>query len=259
MTNSKALSKLRSGGYITTAAMTRITEPWFAEILGRTGFDVIWYDLEHRAFGNDTIDAVSLACRYVGIDLMVRIRKNGYNEPMQVLECGANGIMVPHCCSAAEARQWVDWVRFPPEGRRGLDGSGADADWGQADMREYVKHANRETFLALQIEDKEALDVIDEIAAVPGFDLLFVGPADLTMSLGIPLEFNHPLIEAAHDKVANAAAKHGKWWGTITGTPEVAQRMLDKGARMVTTGADQWWLMRGAKQAYGDYSNLTIR
>ncbi|MBI4907088.1 MAG: aldolase [Acidobacteria bacterium] len=259
MTPSKALAKLRTGSYITTAAMTRITEPWFAEILGRTGFDVIWYDLEHRAISANTIDAVSLACRHAQIDLMVRIRKTGYNEPMQMLECGANGIMVPHCCSAAEARQWVDWARFPPEGRRGLDGSGADADWGLADMPAYVCNANRETFLILQIEDREALDQIDEIAAVPGYDLLFVGPADLCMSLGVPFQFDHPLIEAAHDKVAAAAAKHGKWWGTITSTAAIAQRMLDKGARMVTCGADQWWLMRGAKQAYGDYCNLSVR
>lgn len=259
MTPSKALQILRGGGFIKTAAITRVPDPWLAEVLGRTGFDVIWYDFEHRPFGNHTVDAMSLASRYSGIDLMVRIRKTGYNEPMQILENGANGLMVPHVSSAAEARQWVQWSRFPPLGRRGLDGSGADADWGTADMREYLKHRNQETFLVLQIEDQQALDEIDAIAAVEGYDILFVGPADLSVRLGVPLQFEHPLMEAAHDKVANAAAKHGKWWGTITGTPEVAQKMIDRGARMVTCGADQWWLMNGAKKAYSDYSNLTVR
>ena len=81
--------------------MSRLAEPWLAEVIGRTGYDCIWFDMEHRAFGYEKIDPISLACRHVGIDLMVRILKTGYEAPMRVLECGANGIMVPHCRSAA--------------------------------------------------------------------------------------------------------------------------------------------------------------
>src|SRR5258708_5645694 len=126
MTNSRVLKKLRAGEYALTAAMTRVTDPWLAEELGRIGYDNIWFDLEHRSFPANSVEAVAYATRIAGLDLMVRIRKLGYQEPMQTLECGANGIMVPHCRSAEEARQWVDWVRFPPLGRRGFDGAGAD-------------------------------------------------------------------------------------------------------------------------------------
>ncbi len=259
MTNSRVLQKLRAGEHVLLAAIGRVPDPWLAEVVGRIGYDGIWYDLEHRAFGYDTIDPMSLACRATGIDLMVRIRKHGYDSPMRALEFGANGIMVPHCRSAAEARQWVEWVRFPPLGKRGMDGVGADADFGLASAHDHLAHANREVFLVLQIEDKEAVEQVDEIAAVEGVDLLFVGPADLTLSYGVPLQFGHSLIEEAMHKVDCAVRKHGKWWGTPTGSPEAAQKMLDRGARLITGGVDHVFLVDGFRNNFREFSKVAVR
>lgn len=259
MTDSRVLRKLRSGDFVRTAGISRVTDPWLCELVGRLGYDLVWLDLEHRSFGMDKIDPISLACRATGMDLMVRICKTGYHAPMQALEFGANGLMVPHNRSAAEARQWVEWTRFPPQGRRGLDGAGADADYGLADMGEYLQRANREVFLALQIEDREAVDCIEEIAAVPGFDLLFVGPGDLTLSYGVPMEFDHPLITKATERVAKAARESGKWWGTTTATPEAAQRALDMGARLITAGVDHIFLMNGFKESFENFGSIGIR
>lgn len=259
MVDSRVLRKLREGSFVKVAGVSRVTDPWLVEVIGRIGYDVVWLDLEHRAFGFDKIDPVSLACRAAGVDLMVRIRKTGYDSPMRALEFGANGLMIPHCRSAAEARQWVDWVRFPPAGKRGLDGVGADSDFGFADMHEYLKHSNEEVFLALQIEDKEAVEAIDEIVAVDGFDLLFVGPGDLSLSYGVPLEFDHPKLLQATERVANAVAKAGKWWGTTTGTPEAAQRALDMGARMVTAGGDHFSLVNGLKNSFKQFECIGIK
>jgi len=230
-----------------------------SEIVGRIGYDVVWLDLEHRSFGMEKIEPMSLACRATGLDLMVRICKTGYHAPMQALEFGANGIMVPHNRSAAEARQWVEWVRFPPLGKRGLDGAGADADFGLADTLEHLRHANDEVFLALQVEDREAVESIEEIAEVPGFDLLFVGPGDLSLSYGVPLQFEHPTMMKAIERVAKAARNAGKWWGTTTATPDAAQRALDLGARMITAGVDHCFLLDGFKQTFSSFSNLRIR
>jgi 4-hydroxy-2-oxoheptanedioate aldolase len=258
MTPSRVLAKLRAGDFVKVAGIGRVPEPWLTEVIGRIGYDVVWFDLEHRSYGVDKIDPLSLACRATGIDLMVRICKTGYHSPMQALEFGANGLMIPHCRTADEARQWVEWVRFPPLGKRGLDGVGADADFGLAATSEHLEHANREVFLALQIEDKEAVEAIDEIAAVPGFDLLFVGPGDLTLSLGIPLQFDHPLLEEAYAKVAAAAEKHGKWWGTTTGSPEAAQKRLDQGCRMITAGVDHLYLVNGFRNSFEAFSKIGI-
>ncbi|MBM3802402.1 MAG: aldolase [Acidimicrobiia bacterium] len=259
MTKSRVLQKLRSGGFVRVAGMNRLMDPWLAELIGRFGFDVVWLDMEHRPMGYDVIDPISLACRATGIDLMVRVLKTGYSTPMRCLEFGANGLMVPHVRSVEEASQWVEWCRFPPIGRRGFDGAGVDADYMLADPIAHMRHANEETFLALQIEDREAVECCEEIIGLDGVDLLFVGPADLTISYGAPFQFDHPSVQKAIDRVASAAAKAGKWWGTTAGSPESAQKVLDRGARMVTCGNDHVFLVRGYQSAAKEFGDLKIR
>ena len=153
MTKSRLRSKLRAGGFVKVVGINRVTEPWLAEVAGKLGFDVIWFDMEHRAHGYEIVDRMAVACRATDIDLMVRIRKTGYTSAMRALEFGANGIMVPHCCSVEEAQQWANWTRFPPQGTRGFDGAGADGDYSLSDPLEYLRERNEETFLAVQIED----------------------------------------------------------------------------------------------------------
>jgi 4-hydroxy-2-oxoheptanedioate aldolase len=259
MIKSRVLQKLRGGDFVRAASISRVTDPWLAEVVGKLGFDAIWLDMEHRPFGYDIISPISLACRATGMDLMVRVLKTGYSSPMRVLESGANGIMVPHCRSAEEARQWVEWTRFPPLGRRGFDGAGADADHILADPLEHLTHANREVFLVLQIEDVEAVECVEQIAGVEGVDLLFVGPADLSLSLGVPLQFQHPKMQAAIDRVASATARAGKWWGIPTGTLQAAQSALDRGARMVTCGSDHLFLVQGFQNVFREFGDLKIR
>jgi 4-hydroxy-2-oxoheptanedioate aldolase len=249
MITSRVLERVRSGTFVRTAVLSRVAEPWLAEVIGAQGYDLIWLDMEHRDFDYGVIAPLALACRATGIDLMVRILKTGYSTPMRVLEFGANGIMVPHCRSAAEARQWVEWTRFHPVGARGFDGAGADADYMLVDPNEYMKHANEETFLALQIEDRDAVENVEQIAATVGVDFLFVGPADLSISYGVPFQFNHPDVQNAIDRVANAAAKAGKWWGMPTGSPEAIRLALSRGASMVTGGNDHVFLVNGFKEA----------
>lgn len=259
MIESRVLHKLRSGQFVRAAGVGRVTEPWLTEVIGRFGFDVLWLDMEHRPFGYDVIDRLSLACRATGMDLMVRVLKTGYSSPMRCMEFGANGLMVPHIRSVEEARQWVEWCRFPPIGRRGFDGAGVDADYMLADPISHMQHGNQQTFLALQIEDREAVECVEEIAALDGVDLLFVGPSDITISYGVPFQFDHPSVQRAIDRVASAAVLAGKWWGIATGSPEDAQRSLDRGARMITCGSDHGFLVRGFQNAAKEFHNLTVR
>jgi 4-hydroxy-2-oxoheptanedioate aldolase len=238
--------------------MSRLSDPWLAQVIGWTGYDVIWFDMEHRAFEYNVIDPLSLACRHAGIDLMVRILKTGYTSPMRALEFGATGLMIPHCRSVQEAREWVELSKFPPFGKRGFDGAGADADYLFADPLEYMKNANEETFLVLQIEDREAVDCVDEIAAVEGVDLLFIGSGDLTISYGVPMQAGHPSIQKAIDRVAGAAAKHGKFWGMPSGSPEAAQALIDRGARFITCGGDHGALVNGLKAGIQAHSGLNV-
>ncbi len=249
---------LKSNGFVRVVGINRIADPWFTELAGKLGFDVVWFDMEHRGYGYDRIDGLSLACRATGIDLMVRIRKNGYTSAMRALEFGANGIMVPHCQNADEARQWVEWTKFPPLGNRGFDGAGADGDYALADPVPYLKERNEETFLVVQIEDRHAVENAEAIAAVEGVDLLFVGPADLSIDYGVPMQREHPLVQNALDKVAEAAARTGKWWGTVTNTPAEAQRELSRGARMITCADDHFLLVKGLQDAQRQFEHVRI-
>lgn len=256
MTPSRALKILRNGGLVRVAGVSRVPDPWIAEVIGAVGYDVVWLDLEHRDFGIETVDGMSRACRLAGIDLMVRIEKSGYHSPMQALEFGANGLMIPHIRSAEEARQWVEWCRFPPLGKRGLDGAGADCRYGLDPILPYLEHANRETFLAFQIEDKEAVEQIDSIAAVPGYDMLFVGPGDLSVSYGVPMQIDHPLLQDAMVKVNEACKRHGKWWGTTSGSAAAAQHVVDLGAQMFTAGGDHGALVNGFRQSFESFRSV---
>jgi 2-keto-3-deoxy-L-rhamnonate aldolase RhmA len=143
-------------------------------------------------------------------------------------------------------------------GRRGFDGAGVDADYMLADPVAHMRNANEETFLVLQIEDREAVECVDEIAALEGVDLLFVGPADLTISYGVPFQFDHPTVQRAIDRVASAVVKANKWWGTTSGTPEAAQKALDRGARMITCGGDHVFLVRGFQSAAKEFGDLKL-
>ena len=258
MINSRVLQKLRAGDIVRVAGVSRVRDAWLAELIGRLEFDVIWFDMEHRAFAYDVVANQAMACRATGIDLMVRILKEGYMAPMRVLEMGANGVMVPHVRSVDEARQWVEWSRYPPIGRRGFDGAGVDSDYMLASPAAHLKHANEQTFLALQIEDREAVECVDGIAALEGVDILFVGPSDLSISYGVPMQTDHADVQGAIDKVANACAKHGKWWAIPTGSPEAAQKMIDRGARMITCGGDHGFLVNGFVNAQREFAALRV-
>lgn len=259
MTKSRVLAAMRNNGFVKVVGMNRVTEPWYAELAGNMGFDVVWFDMEHRAHGFEMVDRVATACRTTGIDLMVRLRNTGYTSAMRALEFGANGIMAPHCRSVEDAKQWVEWTRFPPLGKRGFDGAGADADFGLSNPLDYIRHANAETFLVLQIEDREGVEAVESVVLVEGVDGLFVGPADLSISYGVPLQRDHAYVQAAIEKVANACAKAGKWWGTVTRTPEEACKEMDRGARMITCADDHFLLVRGLEQAYRAFESVTMR
>jgi 4-hydroxy-2-oxoheptanedioate aldolase len=117
------------------------------------------------------------------------------------------------------------------------------------DMAEYVSTANDETWIVIQIEDAQALDHVDEIAAVEGVDVIMLGPADFSILGGFPGQFNHSRVDEALKVIARAAERHGKVWGTTAGTPQRIQELLDRGARWTTCGCDLIWVKNGLEQA----------
>ncbi len=254
--NNRVLEKLRRGETALVASTTPVGSPKIAELIGLCGFDCLWIDMEHQDYSWDDAWAMSLACRSTGMAPMIRVRREGRHSLPRAFEAGALGAMVPHCMGGADAREIVRDGKFAPVGLRGIDGVEAAARYGMMPTARYMDWANRETFLCVQIEDHEAVDEIDEIAATPGVDILFVGPADLSQSYGCFGQPGHPSMKRAFEAVAAAAARHGQWWGSTSATPERARELMDMGARFLTTVSAIGLLRKGFQETYAAWDAL---
>lgn len=259
MRPNRILARLREGGAALVASPSSYDAPKIVELLGLLDFDGVWIDMEHMDYGYDHVFNMALACRATRTEAMVRIRRGEYWSYSRALECGATGLMVPHCRSGADAAEIVRWSKFHPAGMRGMDGVEPAARYGLTPMADYMAQANAETFLAVQIEDREAVDDIDAIAATPGVDILFIGPGDLTQSYGVPLQTRHDLILRAIDRVAEAAARHGKWWGLPVPSAEVAAQYAEQGARFFACGAAVILLQQGFGRIRDEFRPLLGR
>lgn len=252
MRRSRVLEKLRRGECVLSTQVGSAHAP-FAAIAVQSGFDCVWLDMEHKALSEEQVRECILACTVYDGDTVVRIRKRGYLDYFRPLEDGAAGIMVPHCKSAAEAYEAVYNTRFQPLGQRGMDFTGLSSDYMMAPGAEAAAHANENTFLMLQIEDVEALECLDEIAAVEGVDLLFIGPADLGQSARAHGRWHEEFMEEVYQQVEKAcSSRPGLWWGTVTGSGEAAARLAQKGCRFINIRGDFGAVASGMRAFFED-------
>ena len=241
---SRVLGRMRAGLAAIGPPYAMFSTPRIAEVIGLCGMDFLWVDMEHRPIGWGDVYDAGIGARASGVDMVTRLVKNGYTAPMKALEAGSQGVMVPHVMDAEEARQWARWSKFPPIGNRGVDIAGPDADFARGmesheDLEAYMAHVNKETFLCIQVEEPTIVECIDEVAAIDGVDVLFIGPADLSVSYGIPFDWKNPRMQRAFDLTAEAAAKHGKFWGLPFMNDERAKENYARGARIFITGYDE--------------------
>ena len=249
--NSKVVAKLRNDELVTSAKLN-ITHPIIAAQVAMAGFDLIWADMEHIPSDYNEINQVFLAAKAYGAETVVRVPRGCYSNHVRPLEMDCTAVMVPHVMSAEDARQVAHMTKFHPIGRRAIDGGFADGLYCQFNYGEYIEYSNRERLTIIQIEDIEALEQIDEIAAVPGIDMLFFGPADFAHSLGIPTQTGDEKVTKARIKVAETARKYGKFAGTV-GNPGNVKELYDMGYRYVNLCADVAILGRNFREVMEKY------
>ena len=212
MRPSRVLRKLRAGQVVSCVG-TNLADGRVAEIGGIVGFDCLWAGMEHKPNDWSVIEQQIWAAKAHDMDVMVRVARGGYSDYIRPLEMDAAGIMVPHVMSAEDARNVVRMTRFHPIGRRPIDGGNADGAFCQIDISEYIKQANEQRFIVLQMEDPEPFDELDEIAAVEGYDMLLFGALDFSRGIGVRGQIDDPRVAEARQRVAEAAAAHGKFAG----------------------------------------------
>jgi len=234
MRRSKTLARIRNGEVIRACVMGHYL-PAYVCHAARAGYDCIWLDLEHRALTIREVQAILAFSHLYDIDIMLRpptLEKTGL---YRYLEDGAAGLLVPHVSTAEKAATLVSAVKFPPLGDRGIDNAGLDADFLLHDPDEYVEWANHETFLAVQIETPEAVRNAEEIVAVEGVDLVFVGPGDLGLRLRQTGEMT---LDEAWEAVAAACRKHGKAFGGPAIPPEEMKKRREQGAQLLVNDSE---------------------
>ena len=207
---SRLLRELRAGKNPATMKMN-LADPRITELAGLAGLSAVWICNEH--VGNDwfNLENQIRAAKLHDMDTIVRVEKGSYSDYIKPFEADATAIMVPHVTTADEARQIVAMTRFHPLGRRAMDGGNVDGVYCLIPLADYIAHSNSERVLIFQIESPQALENVEEIAAVPGFDILLFGPGDFSHLIGKPGQINDPQVLAARKRVAAAAKANGKF------------------------------------------------
>jgi 2-keto-3-deoxy-L-rhamnonate aldolase RhmA len=258
MRNSKVLARLRTGK---AARFTQLTHyiPLFVAASAGAGYDGIWLDLEHHPMDQRELQSMLAFCHLYDIDCMVRPPTREKTRLYRILEDGAAGLLVPHVSTPGEVRDLVSKVKFPPVGDRGVEGFGLEANFGMdlnGSPAALVDHAQRETFLFVQIETPQGLANVDAIAAVPGIDGLYIGPFDLALRMAHEPEDRRLGFDDVMARVAAAASSHGIWWGSFATTTEEVRAQYKRGARLLVWGADFFLLKDGVARTGHDLDAL---
>ncbi len=245
----KVCQTLRSGGTVLSSSV-RLPEPGLCEILGYAGFDFVLLDGEHGALDPATLDRMVQSCFAGGTVPVVRmLRPNDPEAVMHALDLGAQGILIPHCRSAADARALRDAALYPPAGHRGF-GPGRGMLWGRVTTADYFRTVNETVFLFALIEDPEGVDDIESIAAA-GLDCLWVGTGDLALSYGVPGERKHPRVMEAARRILEACRRHNVAAGWPASDADDARWAMNEGFRAIGYAGAESYVMQASRQFLG--------
>ena len=234
--------RLRAGELL-AGTWIKTPHPHVVEVLGLSALDVLVLDAEHAPFDRGSLDTCIMAARAAGKPVLVRPASSAHEHILNALDCGADGVIVPHVRSAEEAREIVRACHYVPGGR-GFAGSTRAAGYTTLGMAKHRETA-REVTLIAQIEDAEAIDAIEEIATVDGIDALFIGRADLTISYAVDSP-DDAIVVAAVERVCAAGKSAGRSVGMFLGRVGDVESWRDKGASLFVLQSDQDFLLQGA-------------
>ncbi len=252
MQANKVKAALKDGKAVTGPILAEVRSVGMVKLMAAAGFDFVFIDTEHGMYDMETVAnlvQMSLAC---GLCPLVRPTDLSYALVARALDTGAQGVIIPRVENRQEAEDAVSFVKYPPMGRRGAGGEGRNG-YVRLGVREAVDTSNAETMVVLQIESAKGLRNIDEIASVEGVDALLIGPNDLSISLGIPGEYERPEFRQAVQQVVDACCKHGIAAGTLGMSGAALQPYYDLGFRFLLCNSDGNMI---AEAAYRDVAAM---
>ncbi|MGD9510880.1 MAG: HpcH/HpaI aldolase/citrate lyase family protein [Geminicoccaceae bacterium] len=232
--------RLAAGGLAFGTMLFEFASPGIARIVAGTGAEFLILDMEHSGWGFETVKQQIAAARAAGMVAVVNPPSGAFENVGRCLDLGAQGLLIPVVETREQAEALVAATRYPPHGRRGSAFGVAHDDYAVGDPAATMARANGSTLLMVKIETAKGVANADEILGVPGIDVGFVGHTDLSVSLGIPGQFDRPEFIAARDAVVRACRKHGKAAGCSSPSVAAGIAWIEAGFRLVTYSGDIW-------------------
>jgi 2-dehydro-3-deoxyglucarate aldolase/4-hydroxy-2-oxoheptanedioate aldolase len=240
MRENKLKRKLRDGGTALGTMVMEFNTTGISRLAAEAGADFVMFDMEHTGWSVETIRTLLATSRMADLVPMVRVPTTQYHFVARVLDMGAMGIMVPMVESEEQARQIVQFAKYPPVGRRGTAFGVSHDDYQDGDVVAKMRSSNQEVLLIAQIESVGGLENLDRIATVEGIDVLWMGHYDLTTTMGIPGEFNHPRFREALQRLPRACQRNAKTAAIMVANAEEGRARSADGYRCLAYSGDIW-------------------
>lgn len=230
-----------------------------ADVIAATGLDFIVIDEEHGPIGFETAQGMAIACESRGVSPVIRVGGVIEAEILRALDVGAHAIHVPNVTSAEDAQRIVRFAKYPPAGDRGFSPFTRAGGYSAANSQRLTSEANGNTLICIHIEGSDAVERIGSFLEVDGIEIIFIGLYDLSKSMGLPGQVDHPEVLGKLDECIGAIRSAGKVPGTIANAPEQTQAMLDRGIRYLTYSVDCEMLGRPYREAADTFFAATGR
>ncbi len=246
-----AKAKLAEKAFL-TGPFVETQSPELVEALGLAGFEIAIIDCEHSALSGEQVGHLIRAATVAGVAPLVRVRENDPGRILEALDLGAVGLHIPQIATANDAERAVRAVRFAPRGERGFNPFVRAGRYGSLPVEELRREAADDTLIVLHIEAQGALREIDGILSVDGVDVAFLGPYDLSQTLGVPGEVTHPSVLEALRSIVRSARERGVTVGCFAKNPDEAALWLGEGVRYLAYSVDAYLFLEAARWARGE-------
>jgi 4-hydroxy-2-oxoheptanedioate aldolase len=240
--------RLLKEGQVFFGPFAKLADPAAVEIFAHAGFDHVVIDREHGPLSIESVQNLVRAAELRGIASFVRVPRNDAAEILRVLDVGAVGVHIPHISTADDAVGGVQACRFHPSGERGVCRFVRAAGYSSTPAGEHFAASNERTIVVLQVEGTEGLANLDDILAVPGVDVVFLGPYDLSQACGVPGEIHHPEVTRRMRAAVDQARRANAVVGTFVESPEDARAWLAAGVRYICYSVDVGILYAACEQ-----------
>lgn len=242
---------LQAGKTVLGTSYGQLRDPEIARILKAAGFDYAYLDGEHGCFGIESQQDICRVAGLAGLTVFVRVADMQYDLIARSLDCGADGIIFPRVESPELLAQAISWCKFPPIGVRGFGLTTMQADYEAVTIPQMMTHRNENGMVILQIETKRAFDAREELLSVPGIDVVMVGPVDLSISLGVPGQFDDPKMVETLEAIRDTCVAKGIAPGIQARNLALSTTWRDRGYRFLGTGSEWAMMLEKGKEIVG--------